>query len=324
MHGNKNGRHSTRFPDTMQNHTCKNWAVMSVTSKFELYHQLTSTSDWCVAVVCGLECSHNFTTSSLGQVVYFTPELTSELPYASVKHIDWGHPSKKNVAFLYAIHHGAEIIYDTDENNILTRGEVPLEQVLGPSVEVPLKLRHAVQRLYNPYFEFGSRLTETGEKVFPWPRGFPLEDANDPLTFGAMDDIASVTGAEIGVMQSLINHHPDVDAKCQPTGEKPLSFVKENRLRALPTGVISPFNSQATIFTFSCFWGLFLPTNVEQESSDIWRSFITQRLMWEIGKVLAFSSPFVSREAKDSKDVASEVDQQDHQRNGALIKVHQT
>ena len=256
----------------------------------------------------------------MDRIVYFTPETTSNLSYATVKHIDWAHPSKKNVAYLYAIHHGAEIIYDTDQNTILNRGDIPLTELVAPTIEIPVKLRHAVQRLYNPYFEFGARHTQSGDKVFPWPRGFPSEDTGDPLTFGAMDDVATVSGADIGVVQSLIDHQPDVDGKYQLTGKMPVSFIIEKRLRAVPAGMVAPFNSQATIFTRSCFWGLFLPVHVAQQSSDIWRSFITQRSMWDIGKVLAFSSPFVSRE--DVRE-ASEVDQ-DRERNRALIKVGHT
>lgn len=50
---------------------------------------------------------------------------------------------------------------------------------------------------------------------------------------------------------------------------------------------------KATLFDESCFWALLLPTTVHSRVSDIWRSYIAQRLMWDIGRSLVFSSPFV-------------------------------
>ena len=53
--------------------------------------------------------------------------------------------------------------------------------------------------------------------------------------------------------------------------------------------------SQATLFERDSFWGLLLPVTVHGRVTDIWRSFFTQRLMWDVGQQLAFSNPFVTQ-----------------------------
>lgn len=62
-----------------------------------------------------------------------------------------------------------------------------------------------------------------------------------------------------------------------------------------PPGTMTPFNAQATLFRDSCFWSLLLPSTPHGRVSDIWRSYIAQRLMWDTGTFLAFASPFVTQ-----------------------------
>ena len=48
--------------------------------------------------------------------------VTEALPYNIIPLLNWNHFGRKNVGFLYAMHHGAEVIYDTDDDNILKVG----------------------------------------------------------------------------------------------------------------------------------------------------------------------------------------------------------
>ena len=41
------------------------------------------------------------------------------LGFELLKHLYWNHFGRKNLAFLYAMLHGAKYIYDTDDDNLL-------------------------------------------------------------------------------------------------------------------------------------------------------------------------------------------------------------
>ncbi|CAN0165624.1 unnamed protein product, partial [Phaeothamnion confervicola] len=105
--------------------------------------------------------------------------------------------------------------------------------------------------------------------------------------------------ASVGVLQSLADHDPDVDAiyRLAPL-PLPLSFPTAGplglrRLAVLQPGTFAPFNAQATVFFPSCFWGLLLPVTVHGRVSDIWRSYLMQALMPAVGATLAFSDAWV-------------------------------
>lgn len=51
--------------------------------------------------------------------------MQQRLHYHIVDHTPWRHFGRKNIGFLYAIEHGAEVIYDTDDDNRLKQLEIP-------------------------------------------------------------------------------------------------------------------------------------------------------------------------------------------------------
>ena len=57
----------------------------------------------------------------------------------------------------------------------------------------------------------------------------------------------------------------------------------------------APWNAQATLFRRTAFWGLLLPVTVPGRVTDIWRSYIVQRLLWEMGGTYSFVAPFVTQ-----------------------------
>jgi len=94
------------------------------------------------------------------RVVYLNPDDQKTLPYHIMKHVPWNHFSRKNIGFLYALHHGARVIYDTDDDNMLVDEEkgIPYEELMGSDeVEIVVKRPHASRKLYNPYVEFKVR-----------------------------------------------------------------------------------------------------------------------------------------------------------------------
>jgi len=117
------------------------------------------------------------------------------------------------------------------------------------------------------------------------------------------------------VQQYLADEDPDVDAVFRLTRQLPCSFqglpegLPENM--AVPPNVFLPYNAQATVHLYEAFWGLLLPVTVHGRVSDIWRAYLTQKLLWDVGQVVAFTPPHVvhDRVAHDYlKDFHSEHD----------------
>lgn len=131
-----------------QGDLCDKWVVMTtIFEPTKLSYQLANLEDWCVVVVGDLKGPRNYSMAGVRkQVVYLDPGTQSQLPYEIIGHLPWNHFSRKNVGYTYAIHHGASIIYDTDDDNVLATDSIPLDQILGSAIRQ--KLPHAFQKIY--------------------------------------------------------------------------------------------------------------------------------------------------------------------------------
>jgi len=61
----------------------------------------------------------------------------------------------------------------------------------------------------------------------------------------------------------------------------------------LPPGTWCPFNSQTTWWWPEAHPLLYLPSRCSFRMTDIWRSFVAQRCLWEMGHGLVFHAPEV-------------------------------
>jgi hypothetical protein len=73
------------------------------------------------------------------------------------------------------------------------------------------------------------------------------------------------------------------------------SHFLPNRRVALGAGAWSPFNSQNTAWYPKAYPLLYLPSYCSFRMTDIWRSFVAQRIAWENGWAVLFKSPDVYR-----------------------------
>jgi len=64
---------------------------------------------------------------------------------------------------------------------------------------------------------------------------------------------------------------------------------------SLRKGTMMPYNAQATLHAYRSFWGLLLPCTVHGRVTDIWRSYFTQRMLWDLGMRIAFAAPWVTQ-----------------------------
>ena len=184
------------------------------------------------------------------------------------------------------MHHGAEVIYDTDDDNILkvdNKGKPLIPDCkMGEFALSSDVVRSDQSHVYNPYPNFESVHVD-GSPAFVWPRGFPVDLITDTSTWNISRGVKEETheGGVITIVQSLADHDPDVDALYRLTSYLPLHFRSGGsaRLEVIPPGVMTPFNAQATVFGKTGFWGMLLPITVHGRVSDIWRSYVTGRII---------------------------------------------
>jgi len=297
---------------------CERWIV--VTSIFQpspatrMLGKMTR-QGWCYVVVADMNGPSEY--DDVEGVVYLTVERQRALHFQIVDRIPWRHFGRKNIGYLYAIAHGARVIYDTDDDNRLKTEDIPIlgvapgealprmspVNVSWPSVD---PLRSA--RLFNPYPSFRPTCGHI------WPRGFPLDHVQ-----GHGADNWTLAAAQLdeppAVQQYLADEDPDVDAVFRLTRKLPCRFgglpPEIPQVLATPPNVFLPYNAQATVHLYEAFWGLLLPVTVHGRVSDIWRAYLTQKLLWDVGQVVAFAPPHVvhDRVAHDYlKDFHSEQD----------------
>jgi len=128
-----------------------------------------------------------------------------------------------------------------------------------------------------------------------WPRGLPLDRILSPLT-----PFESLPKAEVDcpIQQGLANENPDVDAIYRLTLPLPQSFRRDRRV-ALGDGSWCPFNSQNTTWWRDAFPLLYLPAYCSFRMTDIWRSFVAQRIAWANRWAILFHEPTVWQERNE-------------------------
>jgi len=203
-----------------------------------------------------------------------------------------GHYARKNIGYLAAMRDGADIIIETDDDNI------PLEAFWQPRQRhqtAPLVTRRGWCNAYG-YF--------TSANI--WPRGFPLDRLREKVS--PAQSLKTLTN-DCPIQQGLVDENPDVDAIYRLMLPLPINF-EQGRKVILDQGVWCPFNSQNTTFWREAFPLLYLPCHCSFRMTDIWRSFVAQRLAWEMGWRLQFHSSTMLHKRNEHelmRDFADEV-----------------
>ena len=202
------------------------------------------------------------------------------------------HYARKNIGYLLAMQAGTEILLETDDDNFPL---APFWDERIRSLRVPTMGAAGWVNVYR-YFS----------DVNIWPRGLPLDAVSQPLPeFESLQPGES----DCPIQQGLANENPDVDAIYRLLLPLPLDFRGDRRV-ALSSGSWCPFNSQNTTWFREAFPLLYLPAYCSFRMTDIWRSFIAQRIGWECGWSLLFHEPTVYQKRNDHslmKDFEDEV-----------------
>lgn len=202
------------------------------------------------------------------------------------------HYARKNIGYLLAIAERAPLIVETDDDNI------PRPEFFAPRNR---QIRaSAVQdaRWINVYGYFSD--------VQIWPRGLPLEYVQQSIPpFESL----RVEQLDCPIQQGLADENPDVDAVYRLLLPLPQSFRSDRRV-ALGRGAWCPFNSQNTTWWPEAYPLLYLPAYCSFRMTDIWRSFVAQRIAWENDWHILFHEATVYQERNEHsliKDFADEV-----------------
>lgn len=191
------------------------------------------------------------------------------------------HYARKNIGYLVSIRDGADIIIDTDDDNYPREGFWET-RILSHTLPVAEEIGQC-----NVYKYF------TKENI--WPRGLPLNAVHRCLP--DMKDLSTLT-KDCPIQQGLADDNPDVDAIYRLILPLPLHFDQGQKI-LLGKNTWCPFNSQNTSWWKKFFPLLYLPAYCSFRMTDIWRSFVAQRICWEYGYGILFHSATVHQERNE-------------------------
>lgn len=230
--------------------------------------------DWNIILV-GDKKSHPI--SNTDRLIFLSVEEQKRLGYRINKYLPYHHYVRKNIGYIYALHHKATRIYDTDDDNIPYK-YWSFDSMCAQEIETITGSKY--HNIYRDY---------SADKV--WPRGFPLEE----IIKDNKNSNYQTTIQNIGVWQGLADLDPDVDAIHRLVFNAEVVFSKRPPI-ALASGVYCPFNSQNTMWHKEMIPYAYLPATVTFRFTDILRGYIAQRCLWEHGKVLGFCNATVYQE----------------------------
>ncbi len=203
--------------------------------------------------------------------------------------------SRKNLGYIIAARNGSDVIIETDDDNF------PFDEFWDPPVRKLWVPTANYAGWVNVYALFTNKLI--------WPRGLPLDSIKMP-------EEVTLTDQEVDspIQQGLADMNPDVDAVYRlifnPSGDTSFSFIPPKRRSvALDYGTWCPFNSQATTWFKDAFPLMYLPAYCNFRCTDIWRSFIAQRIAWVNGWRITFHAPTVYQE-RNPHDLMKDFEQE--------------
>lgn len=227
------------------------------------------------------------------------------------------HYSRKNIGYLQAISAGAGVIYETDDDNAPLDSWCPRNEHI-PTVAVLRAASSDGPHWVNVYRHFSS------ENI--WPRGLPLDRIQ--ATPIATSDFVPPTDQHnrvwAPIQQGLANGSPDVDAIWRLVLDREFSFDSASSA-LLPPGQWCPFNTQTTWWWPAVYPLLYVPSFCSFRMCDIWKSFVAQRCLWELGTGVVFHAPEVWQERNVHdlmRDFSDEVP--GYQRNHSIAEILET
>jgi hypothetical protein len=232
-------------------------------------------------------------------VEFLSVEQQETSPHSLARHLPFNHYCRKMLGYLRAIERGADVVIDTDDDNI------PKSDWSFPDFDGIFDRSPGGMGFVNIYQLF------TSQHI--WPRGLPLDLILKRFDLG---NVVAPEPCRVGVWQGLADEDPDVDAIYRLTSDIPCYFQKRDPV-VLDTGTICPFNSQNTATRRRLFALLYMPVFVTFRFTDILRGLVAQPIMAAHGYQLGFVGATVVQKRNPHdymKDFVSEIPVYEHSR----------
>lgn len=346
FHGQRYVKNSKHFNSVERlSEDCKRWGVVTtIFDPGDAINRVANLPSWCLVIVPDTKTPKDYMDQfNLSQklkgkitknVYYFDLEQQEEWEHKKgplgefVRSTPWGHFCRKNIGYLFAILHGAEYVFDFDDDNFIKidfERDDPLE-ILPEGDELVLTNVNVIMQgpnAFNHHPIMGASVKES------WARGFPIELIRDQTTRGKVAyntdlPLESSNGneREIGVIQFLADGNPDIDAVHRMSKDLPMTFPLGGAPSVLvPAHAYAPYNAQATIHTRKAMFAMLLPGTVPGRVSDIWRGYFAQCIFADAGLGLVFSPPKVIQKRNDHNYLGDFTAEQDlYTKSGKLIE----
>ena len=163
------------------------------------------------------------------RLTFVSVEEQKTLNYRLLNFLPYGSYARKNLGYLIAIQCGAEVIFESDDDNLLENENIyHLPKFVQPK-DVPWIAFHRQRSPFiNIYASFGHPEI--------WPRGFPIDEFRN-ITEDGWHSVRrnSQSNMSVYIQQFLADLDPDVDALVSRTNKITflLCFTKIHRVNAL-------------------------------------------------------------------------------------------
>jgi hypothetical protein len=210
---------------------------------------------------------------------FYSVERQKSLPWKLAEKLPYKHYARKNLGYLIAASQGVQVIIETDDDNLPYKS---FWEERNKDVTAHLLSETGWTNVYKYFTEYHI-----------WPRGFALEHIQNTLP-----PIGDKKNLNCVIQQGLADDNPDVDAIYRMTLPLPVKFNQSNSV-ALGQNSVCPFNSQNTTWFKEAFSLLYLPSYCSFRMTDIWRSFVAQRIAWTCGWNILFHSATMHQERNE-------------------------
>lgn len=255
---------------------CSRWVVVLGVPGDKALEGLAKWKGWCTVILGDNHTSNEDTLDQKllgGNVIFLSYSQQTEINHPFVRHAlsymatnPVQHMARRNIGYLFAVSHGAKVVYDFDS----TLDDELLEHVL-PFGSTEAK-RSRVMVRYSKELQHNRRNDD--DELLTFNPHVPTSDSSlYDLDFGSIDYSSVGVVQSVGVMKS--------------TGS--LTGVSPTKPPLLaPASKYSPYTSKATVHMYSAFWGLLLPSTVPEQLADLWRAYWTQIFLHEYNLALLF------------------------------------
>jgi hypothetical protein len=213
--------------------------------------------------------------------IYLDPDKQAEMYPELSEIIGWKTIQRRNIGFVYAYNHGAEVVATVDDDNI-PYDNWGTDLYIGKEVEVDYYTNKELL-VFDP-------LSVTNQSNL-WHRGFPI----DLLPYKNLIEYKGKKKITPLIQADLWDGDPDIDAMCR-LSFKPI--VKFDTTSPFAAAEISPFNSQNTFIHRDALKHYAVWPYVGR-MDDIWGGYYAQKMIGADKLIYNRASVYQDRNVQD-------------------------